>query len=99
MFAVNGLIIVGTGVLPSIRARLDLTTTQIAVLLFTAGVAGIARQIGGRLSDAIGARQVCLTALPVLVAAATTFAFATAYAAAWSARSCSVLVTAALTSP
>lgn len=79
LFAANGLIIGGYGgVLPSIRQRLGLTATDIAVLLFTAGLAGIvAMQIGGRLSDAIGARQIALTGLPLLVAAATTFAFAT----------------------
>ncbi len=78
MFAVNGLIIGGYGgVLPSIRERLDIDTTQIAILLFSGGLAGIlAMQIGGRLSDSIGARQVALTGLPFLVAAAVTFAFA-----------------------
>ncbi len=78
MFAVNGLIIGGYGgVLPSIRERLDIDATQIAILLFTGGLAGIvAMQIGGRLSDSIGARQVALTGLPFLVAAAVTFAFA-----------------------
>lgn len=84
LFAVNGLIIGGYGgVLPSIRERLELSTTQIAILLFSAGLAGIvAMQIGGRLSDSIGARQVALAALPLLIGAACTFAFATAYPAA-----------------
>ena len=81
LFAVNGLIIGGYGgVLPSIRERLDLTATDIAILLFTAGLAGIvAMQIGGRLSDAIGARQVALAGLPFLIAAAATFAVATTF--------------------
>lgn len=81
LFAVNGLIIGGYGgVLPSIRERLDLTATDIAILLFTAGAAAIvAMQIAGRLCDAIGARQVALAGLPLLVAAATTFAFATTF--------------------
>jgi MFS family permease len=81
LFAVNGLIIGGYGgVLPSIRERLELNATDIAILLFTAGLAGIVgMQIGGRLSDAIGARQIALTGLPLLIAAAITFAFATAY--------------------
>ena len=81
LFAVNGLIIGGFGgVLPSIRERLDIIATQIAILLFAVGLAGIlAMQVAGRLSDAIGARRVALAGLPLLIAAATTFAFATTY--------------------
>jgi MFS family permease len=81
LFAVNGLIIGGFGgVLPSIRERLDITATQIAIMLFAVGLAGIlAMQVAGRLSDAIGARRVALAGLPLLIAAATTFAFATTY--------------------
>ncbi len=81
LFAVNGLIIGGYGgALPSIRERLDIDATRIAILLFTAGVAAIiAMQVGGRLSDSIGARQVALAALPVLIAAAVVFAFAATY--------------------
>jgi MFS family permease len=84
LFAVNGLIIGGYGgVLPSIRERLGLTTSDVAVLLFTAGLAGIvAMQIGGRLSDSLGARPVALAGLPLLIAAAVTFAFATGFAVA-----------------
>ncbi len=84
LFAVNGLIIGGYGgVLPSIRERLDIGATQIAILLFTGGLAGIlAMQIGGRLSDSLGARQVALTGLPFLIAAAVTFAFAGTFAVA-----------------
>ena len=81
LFAVNGLIIGGYGgVLPSIRERLDLTPTHIAVMLFVAGLAGIvAMQFGGRLSDSVGARQVALCALPLLIGAAVTFALATTF--------------------
>jgi MFS family permease len=81
LFAVNGLIIGGYGgVLPSIRERLDINATQIAIMLFIAGLAGIvSMQIAGRLSDAIGARRVALAGLPLLIAAALTFAFATTY--------------------
>lgn len=81
LFAVNGLVIGGYGgTLPSIRERLDLSTTEIAVLLFTSGLAGIvAMQVGGRLSDAVGAREVALVGLPLLIVAATTFAFATTF--------------------
>lgn len=81
LFAVNGLIIGGYGgALPSIRERLDIDASQIAVLLFTAGLAGIvAMQIAGRLCDAHGARYVALGGLPLLVAAVTTFALATTF--------------------
>ncbi len=81
LFAVNGLVIGGYGgVLPSIRERLEIDPTHIAIMLFTAGLAAIAAmQVGGRLSDSIGARQVALAGIPVLVAAAITFAFATSF--------------------
>jgi MFS family permease len=81
LFAVNGLVIGGYGgVLPSIRERLDIQADHIAVLLVAAGLAAIAAmQVGGRLSDTIGARQVALAGLPLLIAAAITFAFATAF--------------------
>jgi MFS family permease len=81
LFAVNGLVLGGYGgVLPSLRQRLDIPPGKIAVLLVAAGCAAIAgMQVGGRLSDAIGARQVALAGLPLLVAATTTFAFATTF--------------------
>lgn len=81
LFAVNGLVLGGYGgALPSIRERLGLDTTHIAIMLFCAGLAGItSMQLGGRLADAIGARRVALAALPILVAAVTTFAFATSF--------------------
>jgi MFS family permease len=78
LFAVNGLIIGGYGgVLPSIRERLDLSATDVATLLFGAGI--VAMQIAGRRCDAIGARQVALAGLPLLIAAAITFASATTF--------------------
>lgn len=81
LFGVNGLIIGGYGgSLPSIRERLDITAAGIAVLLFTAGLAGIvAMQIAGRLCDAVGARRVALAGLPLLIAAAVIFAVATGF--------------------
>ena len=81
LFAVNGLIIGGFGgALPSIRERLNINPSHIAIMLFAAGLAGIvAMQVAGRLSDSIGARRVALAGLPILIAAAATFAFATTY--------------------
>lgn len=81
MFAVNGMLIGGYGgSLPSLRERLDLDATQIAIMLFCGGVAGIiSMQIGGRLADAIGARRVIFTGLPVLIVAALVLAFAPTY--------------------
>jgi MFS family permease len=81
LFAANGLIVGGYGgALPSIRERLGIDATHIAILLFAAGFAGIAAmQVAGRLSDAIGARQVALTGLAVIIVAAVTFAFASKF--------------------
>jgi MFS family permease len=84
LFAVNGMLLGGNGgALPSLREKLAVTDTQIAVLLFCAGLAGIlSMQVGGRLADAIGARTVALSALPVLIAAAVTIAVAPSYGVA-----------------
>ncbi len=81
LFAVNGLLLGGYGgSLPSLRDRLGLDATQIAVLLFVGGLAGIiSMQIGGRLADAIGARRVTLIALPILILAAVTIGLAAIY--------------------
>jgi MFS family permease len=81
MFAVNGMLLGGYGgSLPSVRERLDLDATQIAIMLFWGGVAGIvSMQIGGRLADSIGARRVVFAGLPILIAAAVVLAFAPTY--------------------
>ena len=81
MFAVNGMLLGGYGgSLPSLRERLDLDATQIAIMLFCGGVAGIvSMQIGGRLADAIGARRVIFAGLPILIAASLVLAFASTY--------------------
>ena len=81
MFAVNGMILGGYGgSLPSLRERLDLDATQIAIMLFCGGVAGIvSMQIGGRLADAIGARRVIFAGLPILIAASLVLAIAGTY--------------------
>lgn len=84
LFAVNGMLIGGNGgALPSLREKLAIGDTQVAVLLFCAGLAGIvSMQVGGRLADAIGARVVALAALPVLVASAVTIALAPSFGVA-----------------
>jgi MFS family permease len=69
LFAVNGMLLGGYGgSLPSLRDRLGLSATQIAVMLFLGGIAGIA--------DGIGARKVTLCALPIVIAGALTIGFA-----------------------
>ncbi len=81
LFAINGTLLGGWGgSLPSLRDKLGIDATQIAILLFCAGVAGIvSMQIGGRLADSLGARRVTLAAMPLLIAAAVTIAFAGSY--------------------
>ena len=81
MFAVNGMLLGGYGgSLPSLRERLGLDATQIAIMLFCGGVAGIvSMQIGGRLADAIGARRVIFAGLPILIAASLVLAIAGTY--------------------
>ena len=78
MFAVNGAVIGGyAGSLPSLREKLDLDATQIAIMLFCGGAAAIlAMQIGGRLADAIGAREITLAAVPFLIAGMITIGLA-----------------------
>ena len=78
MFAVNGLLLGGYGAgLPSLREKLALTDSQIALLLFCGGTAGIlSMQVGGRLADALGARRVALSVLPVMILAAVTVGLA-----------------------
>lgn len=81
MFAVNGMLLGGYGgSLPSVRDRLDLDATQIAIMLFSGGLAGITTmQIGGRLADAIGARRIVFAGLPLLIAAAVVLGIAPTY--------------------
>ncbi|GAA3576557.1 MFS transporter [Microlunatus spumicola] len=81
MFTVNGLLIGGWGgSLPSLRDKLAVSDGQIALMLFLAGIAGItSMQVGGRLSDVVGARRIALVALPVLVAAVVTLGLADSY--------------------
>ena len=81
LFAVNGMLLGGYGAsLPSLRDKLGVGATQIAILLFCAGAAAIASmQIGGRLADSIGARVVTLTSLPVVLAGALVLGLAPTY--------------------
>jgi len=81
MFVANGAVIGGFGGgLPSLRDKLGLDATQIAIMLFCAGAAAIgSMQIGGRLADSIGAREVSLAALPLLIAGMITIGLAQVY--------------------
>lgn len=81
MFTVNGMLLGGYGgSLPSLAQRLDLSSTQLAIMLFCGGAAGIlSMQIGGRLADSIGARRIALVSMPGLILAALTFAFAPSF--------------------
>jgi MFS family permease len=81
LFVVNGAMIGGFGgSLPSLRDKLGLDATQIAIMLFCGGAAAIgSMQIGGRLADAIGAREISLAAVPLLIAGMITFGLATVY--------------------
>ncbi len=81
LFAVNGMLLGGFGgSLPSLRAKIGIDSTHIAIMLFCQGMAGIlSMQVGGRLADSIGARRVTLSALPLLVGAAIAMSLATSY--------------------
>ena len=81
LFTVNGMLLGGfAGSLPSLRDKLGLAESQIALMLFVGGLAGIvAMQVGGRLADAIGARTVALAALPILIVATLTLGLAQSY--------------------
>ncbi|HEV2930586.1 MAG TPA: MFS transporter [Propionibacteriaceae bacterium] len=81
LFAINGMLLGGYGAsLPSLRDKLGIGATGIAILLFCAGAAAItSMQIGGRLADAIGARTVTLAAVPVVIAGVLTLGLAPNY--------------------
>jgi MFS family permease len=78
LFVVNGLLLGGYGgALPSLRAKLEIGASEIALALFLAGAAAItSMQIGGRLADSMGARKVSLAGLPILIAGAVTLGLA-----------------------
>ena len=84
MFVINGTVIGGYGgLLPSLRDKLGIDATHIAIMLFCAGAAAIlAMQVGGRLADALGAREITLAAIPLLIAGMITIGLATNFAIA-----------------
>jgi MFS family permease len=81
LFTLNGMMLGGYGAaLPSLRDKLGLDATQIAILLLCAGAAAItSMQVGGRLADALGARQVTLAAVPIIILAMITIGLAPSY--------------------
>jgi MFS family permease len=84
MFVVNGTVIGGYGgSLPSLRDKLGIDATHIAIMLFCAGAAAIlAMQVGGRLADALGAREITLAAIPLLIVGMITIGLAPSFAIA-----------------
>ncbi|NMD46863.1 MAG: MFS transporter [Propionibacterium sp.] len=81
LFVYNGLVIgVYAASLAALRERLGLDAAGIAILLVCAGVAAITgMQLGGRMSDRIGARRIVLVCLPLLLVGLAVFGFATSY--------------------
>jgi MFS family permease len=60
-----------------------LEATQIAIMLFCGGAAAIgSMQIGGRLADSVGAREITLAALPLLTVGMITIGLAQVYTVA-----------------
>lgn len=78
LFAVNGALIGGIGgTLPAMRQRLGVDAGGLAVLLVSlAATAVLSMQIGGRLADSRGARNVVLPASALMVAGVAALAFA-----------------------
>ncbi len=69
LFWYNGLVIgVWAASIPGLRDRLGLDSTRVSIALVVLGVFAITgMQLGGRLADAIGARRVSLSAVPMLM--------------------------------
>ena len=78
LFAVNGALVGGIGAtLPAMRLRLGVDAGGLAVLLVSlAAAAVVSMQIGGRLADSRGARNVALPASALLIAGVVSLAFA-----------------------
>lgn len=78
LFAVNGALVGGIGgTLPAMRLRLGVDAGGLAVLLVSlASAAVVSMQIGGRLADSRGARNVVLPACALLITGVMLLAFA-----------------------
>jgi len=78
LFAVNGALVGGiAATLPAMRLRLGVDVGGLAVLLGSlAAAAVLSMQIGGRLADSRGARNVALPASALLIAGVAALAFA-----------------------
>ena len=78
LFAVNGALVGGIGAtLPAMRVRLGVDEGGLAVLLVSlAAAAVVSMQVGGRLSDSRGARNVVLPASALLIAGVASLALA-----------------------
>jgi len=78
LFAVNGALVGGIGAtLPAMRLRLGVDAGGLGVLLVSlAAAAVVSMQIGGRLADSRGARNVALPASGLLIAGVVSLAFA-----------------------
>ena len=78
LFAVNGALVGGIGAtLPAMRLRLGVEVDGLAVLLVSlAAAAVVSMQVGGRLADSRGARNVALPASALLIAGVAALAFA-----------------------
>jgi len=78
LFAVNGLLVGGIGAtLPAMRLRLGVDVGGLAAILVSlAAAAVVSMQIGGRLADSHGARNVALPACALLIAGVASLGFA-----------------------
>ena len=78
LFALNGTLVGGIGAtLPAMRQRLGVDAGGLAVLLVSLAAAGVvSMQIGGRLADRRGGRDVALPASALLIAGVASLAFA-----------------------
>ncbi len=78
LFTVNGALVGGIGAsLPAMRERLGVDTGGLAVLLVSlAAAALVSMQVGGRLADSRGARNVVLPAAALQIAGCCALAFA-----------------------
>ncbi|MDX6292828.1 MAG: hypothetical protein QOH50_1903 [Kribbellaceae bacterium] len=78
LFGINGMLLGGIGgTLPAMRDRLGIDAGGLSILLLSLAISAVvSMQIGGRLSDAIGARPVSLAVAPLLISAVAVLAVA-----------------------